>query len=392
MSDQADGAAGQAVVLLHELGGGPANVEPVAALLRDRGALVLTPTLPGHATRWEDLTDVTWLDWCRAGEAAVDEAHRRTGGPVVVAGVSIGAALALRFASARPAAVGAVVAINPALRSNSLLLPLVPVLRFVVRSIATGAKNAASGPPQSYHRLPTKVLTQLTPLWRDVLGGLGSIEQPVTIVRSRSEGEPGAQTAALIRGAVASHHVDEVVLPDAGHVATVGPDVPAVARAVADAAHLAGARPRPTPATAGPGVVAGPRDPGEANLMNRWADFVNRRRWVVVAASLIFIALAGALGAKVSDRLLTGGYIDQGSPSAQAERQLANRFGAGTPNLVLLASTSGSVDATDARRAGLDLTRRLTREAMSPRSSPTGAAPGTQSCRRRSGARPATRR
>jgi carboxylesterase len=226
-------------VLIHEFGGGPANVEPVAALLRERGALVLTPILPGHATRWEDLTDVTWLDWCRAGEAAVDAATRHTGGPVVVAGVSVGAALALRITATRPAQVGAVVAINASLQGNSPLLPLVPFLRFVIRSTPTGTPAGPGGSlPQSYPRLPTKVLTQLPPLWRDVLRRLGSIEQPVTIVRSRSDGKSGAQAAALIRSAVASHHVAEVVLPNAGHVATVGPDVPAVAQAVAGAAYL----------------------------------------------------------------------------------------------------------------------------------------------------------
>jgi RND superfamily putative drug exporter len=97
--------------------------------------------------------------------------------------------------------------------------------------------------------------------------------------------------------------------------------------------------------------------------MNRWASFINRRRWIVLAVSVVLIVLAGALGAKVSDKLITGGYIDQSSASAQADRELADRFGAGTPNLVLLASSSGSVDAADARQAGLDLTRRLRSEA-----------------------------
>jgi RND superfamily putative drug exporter len=84
---------------------------------------------------------------------------------------------------------------------------------------------------------------------------------------------------------------------------------------------------------------------------------------MVIAVSVVFIVLAGAAGAKVSDKLITGGYIDQSSASAQADRELANRFGAGTPNLVLLASSSGSVDSADARRAGLDVTRRLRSEA-----------------------------
>jgi carboxylesterase len=131
------------------------------------------------------------------------------------------------------------VAINATLRSKNPLLPLVPVLRFAIPSIPTGVPaSPRGGLPQSYPRLPTKVLTQLPPLWRDVRRNLGSIEQPVTIVRSRSDGTSGVQAAALIRTAVASHHIAEVVLPNAGHVATIGGDVPVVARAVAAAADL----------------------------------------------------------------------------------------------------------------------------------------------------------
>jgi carboxylesterase len=233
-----DNLRGRAVVLMHEFGGGPANVEPVAALLREWGALVLTPVLPGHNSRWEDLTDVTWLDWCQAGEAAVDEAIRQTGQPVIVAGVSVGAAIALRMTATLPAQVGAVVAINATLRGNNRLLPIVPILRFVIGSIRTTPDGSL---PQTYPRLPTKVLTQLRPLWRDVARRLGSIEQPVMIVRAQSDGQSGTWAAAQIRNAVASRHIADVVLPRAGHVATVGADVPNVARAIADAASL-GAR------------------------------------------------------------------------------------------------------------------------------------------------------
>ncbi len=114
-----------------------------------------------------------------------------------------------------------------------------------------------------------------------------------------------------------------------------------------------------------PTPTGGTGSPPQESLMNRWASLVHRRRWTVVAVSVVFVALAGLLGAHVSDRLITGGYVDQGSASAQADRELAARFGAGTPNLVLLAGTdgSGTVDAADARRAGLDLTRRLSAEA-----------------------------
>lgn len=98
--------------------------------------------------------------------------------------------------------------------------------------------------------------------------------------------------------------------------------------------------------------------------MNGWASFVFRRRRAVLVAVGIFVVLAGALGAGAADRLITGGYIDQTSASAQADRELEERFGAGTPNLILLATAAGSsVDAPDAVAAGQELTQRLEQEA-----------------------------
>jgi RND superfamily putative drug exporter len=97
--------------------------------------------------------------------------------------------------------------------------------------------------------------------------------------------------------------------------------------------------------------------------MKGWASFVFRRRRFVLAAVGLFVILAGALGAGVGEKLITGGYIDQSSRSAQADRELEQRFGAGTPNLVLLATGPGSVDSPEAAAAGADLTARLRQQA-----------------------------
>ncbi|MEA5455186.1 alpha/beta fold hydrolase [Sinomonas sp. JGH33] len=221
---------GAGILLVHEFGGSAANVEPVAQALRARGAAVEAPNLPGHGTRWQDLADVGWRDWHATSSDAVDRLAASSP-RVVVVGTSVGAAIALRLAALRPD-VGAVVAVNATLGSSNPLLPLAPVLRFAVRSVATGG-NDDGGLPRAYPRLPTKAVAQLPPLWRDVRRRLGSMGQPLTIVRSASDGSAGEETAEFIRSRVASEDVREVVLEQAGHVATVGPDVPAVVEAIA---------------------------------------------------------------------------------------------------------------------------------------------------------------
>ncbi|WP_438484829.1 MMPL family transporter [Streptomyces sp. S186] len=87
-----------------------------------------------------------------------------------------------------------------------------------------------------------------------------------------------------------------------------------------------------------------------------------RRRVLVLVAVLLAVAAAVPIGGGVSDRLSGGGFIDPAAESSRAEKFLADRFGSGAPNLVLLARTSGSVDDPRAATAGRDLSRRLAQE------------------------------
>ncbi|MPZ28228.1 MAG: MMPL family transporter [Micromonosporaceae bacterium] len=96
--------------------------------------------------------------------------------------------------------------------------------------------------------------------------------------------------------------------------------------------------------------------------MPSWATVVARHRWRIIVGAVLFMAIAGALGANVAEHLRSGGYVDQESSSARADRELAERFGAGSPNLVLLADAGDSVDTDTARAAGVELTARLRAE------------------------------
>ncbi len=83
--------------------------------------------LPGHGTRPADLMVVDHKDWLAHVEAAVAQA-RRESERVVLAGFSLGAALALAVAAESPEKVDAVIGLSPAYRlgwiGNSNALPL----------------------------------------------------------------------------------------------------------------------------------------------------------------------------------------------------------------------------------------------------------------------------
>jgi RND superfamily putative drug exporter len=88
-----------------------------------------------------------------------------------------------------------------------------------------------------------------------------------------------------------------------------------------------------------------------------------RRRWAILAATLVAVALAGAFGGGAIGHLKSGGFDDPAAESVRAAATLRDTFGTGDPNLVLLVTAArGGVDDPAVARAGGELTRRLAAE------------------------------
>ncbi|GHF30921.1 membrane protein [Streptomyces mashuensis] len=86
-----------------------------------------------------------------------------------------------------------------------------------------------------------------------------------------------------------------------------------------------------------------------------------RRLWLVPVLTAVLTAVLAVAGAGTARHLANGGYTATGTESARAERLLADRYGLGTPDVVLLARARGGVDAPAARAEGLRLVHRLAR-------------------------------
>ena len=85
-----------------------------------------------------------------------------------------------------------------------------------------------------------------------------------------------------------------------------------------------------------------------------------RRRWYVLAGTAVFLAAAVLTGLSVFDRLGSGGFEDPNAESTKAAAVLAERFDAGSPNLVLLVTVpDGDVDGSVAVQDGTGLTDAL---------------------------------
>ena len=93
--------------------------------------------------------------------------------------------------------------------------------------------------------------------------------------------------------------------------------------------------------------------------MRRLARFVVHRRWVVIIAAAAAVLAAGVFGAGVADRLSLGGFANPEAESSRATRMLDERFDSSSPDLVLVVTAPGDVDAPAAAEAGLALTEQL---------------------------------
>jgi RND superfamily putative drug exporter len=101
-------------------------------------------------------------------------------------------------------------------------------------------------------------------------------------------------------------------------------------------------------------------------MFRRLGSFTVRHRGLVLAGSLVFVAVAAVVGTGVFGRLSAGGFADPSAESTRAKDFLASHFHTGDPNLVLVVdahthgtATSPGVDAPDVEAAATSLEQRL---------------------------------
>jgi RND superfamily putative drug exporter len=95
--------------------------------------------------------------------------------------------------------------------------------------------------------------------------------------------------------------------------------------------------------------------------------FTVRHRRAVLVATVLALVVAAVIGGGVFSRLSSGGFDDPASESTRAADELADRFGTGSPDLVLVVSADGTVtdddnpavDRPDVAAAGSALTDEL---------------------------------
>ena len=211
------------VLLLHGFTGCPQSLRPWAEHVAAAGYTVRLPLLPGHGTAVTDMALTRWSDWYALAAATFDEL-RSVCDEVFVAGLSMGATLALRIAEMRPAEVAGLVLVNASVTSQDRRLVLLPVLQHLIPTlpgIASDIKRPGVT-ELAYDRVPLRALASLRTGWSEVRRDLDRIRCPVLHYRSRVDHVVEPRSGELMRAGVADLH--EVVLDDSYHVATLDND------------------------------------------------------------------------------------------------------------------------------------------------------------------------
>jgi carboxylesterase len=222
------------VLLCHGFTSSPKSLQPWAEHLVAEGFRVSVPRLPGHGTSWQDLNRTEWTDWYTTVDRARADLARECR-QVFVAGLSMGAALALRLAIQHGPGVTGLVLVNPCInitdpRIRALrVLSLIPSFPGIANDIAKPGQDEGA-----YDRNPLRALHSQTRLWAEVRAGLHRVTQPTLVYWSRQDHVVDPSSLRLVRDRIGTSGLEVVTLERSYHVATLDYDADEIFRGSAE--------------------------------------------------------------------------------------------------------------------------------------------------------------
>lgn len=234
------------VLLIHGLTGTPTEMRMVGKGLNRAGFTVVGVRLAGHCGSEDDLLATTWEDWYASVEAAADELRGRVD-RVFVAGLSMGALLALRLAAMRPDWIDGVGVYGATFRYDgwsigwtgrlSFLLPIFKRLGIgrersfieqppygirderlraqVSAAMFSGDSEAAGLPGNPWH-----ALAEMVKLSRDVRRRLPDVLAPCFIAHAADDDVASVANADLVARRVRGP-IEMLLLADSYHMITI---------------------------------------------------------------------------------------------------------------------------------------------------------------------------
>lgn len=227
------------VLVLHGFTGSPQSVQGLADAFAAAGYEVSLPTLPGHATRIEDMIPTRWSDWVGVALAAYDELAARCP-RVLVAALSMGGALACRVTVDRPDGVVGLVLVNPIAEPPGEAL--FDILRASIDqglevSPGIGSDIAMPGSVENaYDGAPIAPALSMYEGVRELAPRLGEIRCPVLLFNSPQDHVVPPSNSDYLAAQV-SGPVERVTCERSYHVATLDWDAPEIEQRAVDFAR-----------------------------------------------------------------------------------------------------------------------------------------------------------
>lgn len=250
------------VLLIHGFGGMPGEMRGLGEALAAHGFAVRAPLLPGHGGSPEDLAVPTWRDWLAAAAREL-EALRGECPTVVLAGFSMGGAIALTLAARTP--VAGLVAMAAPVYIDTPLVHLLPVARYVMpylyplrwvnlanpgvvdrlRLYMPDLQIDPTDPAQVAQlrrsvKISLQAIYQVTRLIRVARASLPRVTVPALLMQGDADEQVAPVNLDVIRRGIGSREVEAVRFAGAGHLLPVGPEKDEVfARTVAFVQRIA---------------------------------------------------------------------------------------------------------------------------------------------------------
>jgi carboxylesterase len=230
-------------LLVHGFPGSPREMRGLGAFLAEQGFAVLGIRLAGLATQPEDLWRIRWQDWLASledGWYLLNDICRR----IFLVGLSAGGALALLFASHKPAA-GVVAMSTPYALPDDPRLRFLPILRYLMPRVIQGPdewRDPEAGKGHVvYPYFPTRMVAEVGGLLKAMRAALPLVTAPVLQMHSRQDNTAAPAGAEKIYQALGSADKQLLWLEDTSHNIVMDAQRQIVFRAAADFIHRVGA-------------------------------------------------------------------------------------------------------------------------------------------------------
>lgn len=235
------------VLLIHGLTGTPNEMRLVGKGLHRAGFTVYGMQLAGHCGTEEELIATGWTDWYASVCAAADRLSEEVD-HLFVAGLSMGALLALKLAADRPEQVAGVGAYATMFRHDGWSMPLFTRLCFLLplfkalgfgrrrsfterppygikdgnlRAMIVAKMNSGDSAQAGLPGNPWYAVAEMQGLSSRVRRQLSDIRSPCLVVHATEDDVASLRNARLIARRVQHAQVQTVLLKDSYHMVTI---------------------------------------------------------------------------------------------------------------------------------------------------------------------------